>query len=218
MRIDFIWVLSVILSTIISSGVIGFFIRLYVKHIFDKKIIQIKQENEKELARLEQDIDYLKQVREKRNDATQNALSIIAQSRRTCRYVVALLGRYYLPKEFKDFEQYLDIDDDKILFKDIYKKVQSRTNELYNYRSQLRALIDDNSIWLPREFYRIFHDTFHCYDAFAHTSKRLICKSSDDANTSNTESLEYMKKIYNHIDIEYNKVLEISSKNINNLL
>lgn len=203
--------LSVLLSTGICTSIIGYIIRLRVKHAFDKKIVKLKQENEKELVRLKCDIDYLMQVREKGNNATQQVLNIMAQSRRICRYIVALIGCYYSPKTYREWGRYLEVDDDKLEFRKIYKKVQRKVEELMYHRNELRALMDDNSVWIPREIYKSFHGTFHLYRLFASISKRLICSTTDDAYNNNINSLKAMNDTYCQIDKQYIRIQETTN-------
>ena len=114
---------------------------------------------------------YLMQLREKGNDATQQVLRIMAQSRRICRYIVALIGYYYSPKTYRDWQQYLEVGDEQLEFKKIHEKVQKEVKELMYHRNQLRALMDDNSVCISPEIYKFFHETFHLYHNFASVSE-----------------------------------------------
>lgn len=212
-----IWILSVLLSTGISTGIIGYIIRLRVKHTLDKKIVKIKQENEKELALLKRDVDYLMQVREKGNNATQQVLGIMAQSRRICRYIVALIGCYYSPKSYKEWGCYLEVGDDQLEFKSIHEKVQRKVEELMYYRNQLRVLMDDNSVWISPEIYKFFHDTFHLYHLFASIAERLICATTDNACSRNINYLTEMDNAYRKIDNNYLKIQKTANKKIEDL-
>lgn len=212
-----ILILSVLLSTGISTGIIGYIIRLRVKHTLDKKIVKIKQENEKELALLKRDVDYLMQVREKGNNATQQVLSIMAQSRRICRYIVALIGCYYSPKTYREWGGYLEVGDDQLEFKKIHEKVQRKVEELMYYRNQLRALMDDNSVWISSEIYKFFHDTFHLYHRFASISERLICATTDNACSRNINYLTEMDNAYRQIDNSYLKIQKTVNKKMEDL-
>ena len=206
-----------ILSTVFSTGIIGFIIRLYMKHALDKQIVKIKQENEKELALLKRDVDYLMQLREKGNDATQQVLSIMAQSRRICRYIVALIGYYYSPKTYRDWQQYLEVGDDQLEFKKVHEKVQTEVKELLYHRNRLRALMDDNSVCISPEIYKFFHETFHLYHNFASISKSLICATTDEACNHNINNLTTMNKVYRRIDHIYVKMQETANKKIEDL-
>ena len=195
-----------ILKALMGSGIIGTIVYLWIKHKHEKNIEHNKCEYNKEFEILHDKIHFSQKIRGKYLDITQAALTSMAYSRSSCRYIVAILGCYYLPQKHVKFEKYLKPGDDQLTISDIHKKVEIEIDNIVRKRSELRGLIYRNSVYLPKKVYNVLHDTSILYNYLPGYFWKLQLSTSDDARNNNIQVLNSIEQIYKKIDSIYSKL------------